>query len=66
MSREIKCTVCRKPMGEIRDATLIKGIKYICETCDQRRLDSLVELHRLKTKPRSPLDDLFSQFGDRR
>lgn len=61
MSREIKCTVCRKVMGEIRDASLRKGIKYICEPCDQRRMDSLVELHKLKTKPKGLFDDLFDR-----
>jgi len=33
-SRKIYCTICGKYVGEIRDATLIKGLKYICSSCD--------------------------------
>jgi hypothetical protein len=44
-------------MGEIRDASLRKGIRYICEKCDMRRMDAMVELHKKK----SPLDALFGK-----
>ncbi|WP_146071880.1 hypothetical protein [Marinobacterium lutimaris] len=61
MAKEIKCTVCRKSMGEIRDATLRKGIAYICAPCNQRRLDALVELTRLKEAPAHPFDSIFGR-----
>jgi len=59
MSREIKCTVCKTPMGTIKDASLRKGIKYLCSGCDTRRLELMVELYKLKNKPKHPLESLF-------
>jgi len=59
MSREISCTVCKDPMGVIRDANLRKDIKYLCGKCDTRRLDSLVELYKLKNKPKNTFENLF-------
>jgi hypothetical protein len=31
----INCKKCRKYLGEIRDATLRKGIVYMCEQCSR-------------------------------
>lgn len=31
--RKIHCHLCGKYLGDIRDATLRKGTKYICEEC---------------------------------
>lgn len=62
-TKEIKCTVCRKSMGEIRDATLRKGIRYICEPCDNRRLDLMVEMLKIKGGPKSEFDKMFGKGG---
>lgn len=48
MSKDCQCTVCRKPMGTVRDATLRKGWAIICAECNQRRLELLVELSDIK------------------
>lgn len=37
MSRLIQCKDCAKPLGEIRDAKLAKGIVYTCSTCNVRK-----------------------------
>lgn len=34
--REISCCKCGKHVGTIRDAKLMKGLKFICPTCDVR------------------------------
>lgn len=61
--KKINCTVCRKSMGEIRDATLRKGIRYICEPCDSRRLELLVEMMKIKNGPKSEFDKMFGKSG---
>lgn len=33
MTRKIECDKCHKHLGEIRDATLRKGIVFICAEC---------------------------------
>lgn len=63
MSKEINCTVCRKPMGEIRDASLRKGLRYICEPCDLKRSSLMVELMKLKNKKPDMPDFLRDIFG---
>ena len=69
MSREIKCEDCSKPMGEIRDATLRKGIIHICTHCNtaRKKLKSrLVALEMLqKTDGYANKDDFFKEdlFG---
>lgn len=67
MSREIKCTVCRAPLGEIRDARLRKGIKHICAKCESRRVQAMVELHQAKaaSPPNSAADFIDSILGKR-
>jgi len=62
MSRLIECTDCKKPMGEIKDACLRTGIKYLCSQCDKRRLDLSIELYKLKN---NPINDIFGSrmFG---
>lgn len=69
MSREINCEECSKPMGEIRDATLRKGIVHICALCNTARktLKSRLAALELLQKSNSHLnkDDLFGDvFGD--
>jgi hypothetical protein len=34
MARKIYCCECGQYVGEIRNATLKAGLKYICRTCD--------------------------------
>lgn len=36
--RQINCKGCGKYMGEIRDAKLRKGLVFLCEPCDGRRV----------------------------
>jgi Zn finger protein HypA/HybF involved in hydrogenase expression len=31
--REINCFKCNQKVGEIRDASLMKNLKYICPSC---------------------------------
>ena len=38
--RKIQCTACNRNLGEIRDATLLKGIKYLCPACNMKRVAS--------------------------
>jgi len=39
--RKIFCTECDKYLGEIRDAKLLKGIKFLCPKCDYSRKATL-------------------------
>ena len=36
--RKIFCTGCEKYLGEIRDAKLLRGIKFLCPKCDMKRI----------------------------
>ena len=64
MAKEIKCTVCRCKAGEIRDASLLKGLRFICERCDNRRLEINVELMKLqRQQEENPIEQLFRGFG---
>ena len=38
--RKIYCTACNRPLGEIRDAKLLIGIKHLCPNCDMKRVAS--------------------------
>jgi len=33
MTRPLSCLKCKRNLGEIRDATLMKGIAYLCQGC---------------------------------
>jgi len=33
MARNIFCRKCGAYLGEIRDATLAKGVEYVCRSC---------------------------------
>ena len=39
-NRKIYCIACNRPLGEIRDAKLLKGIKYLCPDCNVKRVAS--------------------------
>lgn len=47
---KIHCMKCERYCGEIRDAKLIKGLKFMCKSCDSVR-----DLDRVN-------NDLFGQF----
>lgn len=55
MSRKIHCRDCGKYLGEVRDAKLAKGIKYICAVCSAQTnnhasFDFASELNKYKYK----------------
>ena len=58
--RKISCKGCNKPMGEIRDAKLRKGIIYLCNSCEIKRIASDLAL-KTKTKDIGELINTF--FG---
>lgn len=35
--RVIYCEKCKKYVGEIRDARLLKGIVFLCKDCNSKR-----------------------------
>ena len=39
-ARRIFCKGCKKYLGEIRDATLMKGIVHLCSICEIKRFAS--------------------------
>jgi len=39
-ARRIYCKGCKKYLGEIRDATLMKGIVHLCNNCEIKRFAS--------------------------
>lgn len=43
MARTIQCEKCAKPLGELRDATLRKGVVFMCAECDARTKVSNLE-----------------------
>jgi hypothetical protein len=36
----IFCSLCKKYLGEIRDAKLRKGIAFLCDECETKRIAS--------------------------
>lgn len=54
--RKIFCTGCNKYVGDIRDARLLKGIKFLCPECEIKRIAS--DLHK-KTETYNPFKDIF-------
>lgn len=49
--RKIFCVKCNKYLGEIRDARLLKEIKFLCPKCDTKRMSS--ELYQKMNKQTS-------------
>lgn len=37
MKKKIHCTSCGRYCGEIRDASLLKGLRFMCGPCDLNR-----------------------------
>ncbi len=64
--RRIFCKGCSNYLGEIRDATLRKGIVHLCSLCETKRLAS-----DLAQKTRGGVDlpdffnDIFSKGGEK-
>lgn len=58
MAREIYCADCKRFVGEIRDARLMKGLAFVCSPCEAIRSAA-------KTKPGS-VDELLNGFFGRR
>ena len=57
MKRKITCTDCGRDCGEIRDASLIKGLKLLCGPCffnlyGAPPLDSFNKLYETIFKPK--------------
>ena len=57
MKSKITCTDCGRDCGEIRDASLLKGLKFLCGPCDLKRddvphLDSFNKLYETIFKPK--------------
>ena len=57
--REMFCTGCNKYVGEIRDAKLLKGVKFLCPKCETKRIAS--DLHR-ETSRNSSASDILGGF----
>lgn len=55
MTRQIHCLKCDRNVGEIRDARLMKGIAYLCQSC----------ANELMAPPKmwSGFDELFGKLG---
>jgi len=70
MSRKIECGDCHKDMGEIRDATLRKGVVHICTPCNNARGDvkrrlTALELMQKTQGYNDPTKGMFDDvFGD--
>ena len=57
--RKIFCTGCNKYLGEIRDAKLLKGIKFLCPKCELKRIAS--DIHR-ETNRNYTANDILGGF----
>lgn len=61
---KIECTECSRNCGEIRDASLLKGLKFICPACESRRIKAKVDKFLGKSAKKSNVvDELFGMFG---
>ena len=59
--KQIFCKGCGKYLGEIRDAKLRKGMVYLCQNCETKRLAS--DMARNKMKAQDPVNDFMNIFG---
>lgn len=57
--RKIFCTGCNKYLGDIRDAKLLKGIKFLCPKCETKRIAS--DLHK-RTNNDCDMSDMLRGF----
>ena len=65
-TRRIFCKGCSKYLGEIRDATLRKGIIHLCSLCETKRLASdLAQKTRGSVDPLDIFNDIFSKEGEK-
>lgn len=56
--REINCCECGRHVGIIRDAKLMKGLKFICPTCDNHNNNKEDDIARYAS------GDFADIFGD--
>jgi hypothetical protein len=56
---KIYCCSCKKYVGEVRDASLMKGIVYLCPTCKEELLSKVG-----KQKEENNYGDFAKVFGD--
>lgn len=68
MSRKIHCSRCKKYVGEIRDAKLIKDLSHTCKSCQQDLVALELAYKYQQDKKGEDLfggDDIFGDtFGD--
>lgn len=55
MTRPLSCLKCKRYVGEVRDATLMKGIAYLCQGCAEEVV--------APPKQWDGFNDLFQTFG---
>jgi hypothetical protein len=60
--RKIYCSVCDKYVGEIRDATLIKGLKYICSSCDNEDVQIKDDFYHSASPNKSDFTSIFNDI----
>jgi Zn finger protein HypA/HybF involved in hydrogenase expression len=61
---QIQCTECSRKCGEIRDASLLKGLKFICPQCESKRIKAKADKFLGKGQNKSNVvDELFGMFG---
>ena len=59
--KRIFCKGCGKYLGEIRDAKLRKGMVYLCQNCETKRIAS--DMARIKMRVRDPNREFMDIFG---
>ena len=62
MIRKIYCAECTTYLGEIRDATLKKGMIYLCIKCEETRNLLKATIGR---KGNNPVMDMFTDIFDK-
>lgn len=61
---KIYCKECSKYVGDIRDASLIKGLIYICPTCNEENNNSFLKDDIFSKTSNSENNDFSKIFGD--
>lgn len=64
LSMKINCTECKADCGEIRDGSLLKGLKFICPKCESKRIADKVKLFNQQHKKKDAfgINDVFNMF----
>jgi predicted SprT family Zn-dependent metalloprotease len=58
---KINCQKCKKHLGEIRDATLRKGIVYLCRECNTQRV-ALEMMKQNEDRNSNPFGGMFGSI----